>query len=80
MDGRTDLTRLQNDFPRLANEYDALWFKAYTDIEAKEPLLREQLLNWKTAYVEFVKNMAMSNSFLEPPLMSLNRVLMKGQL
>ena len=44
MDGRSDLTKLQHDYPRLANEYGTLSFKAYTDIEEKEPLIREQLL------------------------------------
>lgn len=44
MDGRNDLTRLQNDHPHLANIYGALRSKAYTDVEAMEPVLREQLL------------------------------------
>ena len=43
MDGRSDLAQLQNDYPGLANEYEALRFKAYTDISAKEPIIREQL-------------------------------------
>lgn len=41
IDGRSDLTKLQNGF---ANEYDTLWFKAYTHIEAKEPVILEQLI------------------------------------
>ena len=44
IESRNDLTKLQNDHPRLANEYDALPFKAYTDIEEKEPVIRAQLL------------------------------------
>ncbi len=32
MDSRSDLTLLQRDYPGLANEYDALRFKAYTHI------------------------------------------------
>ena len=44
MDGRSDLTKLQKDHPHLANEYDALRFRAYTDIEEKEPVIRAQLL------------------------------------
>ena len=44
MDSRSDLTKLQNDYPSLANEYEALRFKAYTDIEEKELVIRAQLL------------------------------------
>ena len=44
IDGRNNLADLQEDYPHLANEYDALRFKAYTDIEAKEPVIREQLV------------------------------------
>ena len=44
MDSRSNLTKLQNDYPSLANEYDAFRFKAYTDIEEKEPAIRAQLL------------------------------------
>ena len=44
IDGRNDLADLQNDYPHLANEYDALRYKAYTDIEAEEPVIREQMV------------------------------------
>ena len=43
MDGRSDLTELQKDYSSLANEYDALRFKAYAPIESKELSVREQL-------------------------------------
>ena len=44
MDSRSDLSRLKNDYPYLANEYSALRFKAYADIEEKEPVIRAQLI------------------------------------
>ena len=44
IDSRNDLTKLQNDYPHLANEYDALRFKAYEDVEEIEPVTRAQLL------------------------------------
>ena len=44
IDSRSDLTVLQKDYPSLANEYEALRFKAYTHIEEKQPILRERLL------------------------------------
>lgn len=44
IDSRNDLIKLQNDYPRLADEHDGLRFTVYTDIEAKEPIIRAQLL------------------------------------
>ena len=44
MDSRSHLTELENDHPCLADEYDALRFKAYTDIQEEEPVHRAQLL------------------------------------
>ena len=44
VDGRSGLTKLQHDYPYLANEYAARSIEAYTDIKEKEPLIREQLL------------------------------------
>ncbi len=44
IDSRNDLTKLQNDYPHLANEYDDLRFKAYEDVEEIEPVTRAQLL------------------------------------
>lgn len=41
MDSRSDL---KNDYPLLANKYNTLRFKAYTDIEVKELVIWEQLL------------------------------------
>lgn len=44
IDGRSDLAKLQNDYPSLADKYKQLRFKAFTEIEAKEPAIREQLI------------------------------------
>ena len=44
MDSRNDLNKLQNDYPHLANEYEALRLKAYTDIEENKPVIRALLL------------------------------------
>lgn len=44
MDIRSNLAKLQNDHPGLANEYNSLRFKAYTDIEERGPVIREKLL------------------------------------
>lgn len=44
VNNQSDLSELQKDYLGLANEYKLFWFMAYTDIEAKEPVVLEQLL------------------------------------
>ena len=44
VDGRTDLSKLQHNHPHLANAYEAVRYKAYTDVEEKDPLIRAQLV------------------------------------
>lgn len=88
MDSRSDLTKLQTDYPHLANEYDALRFKAYVDIETKKPVIHEQLLNERREVAirleECLHRIRLKNGYerfsLEPTLKELNRVLMKDQL
>lgn len=44
IDSRNDLTKLQKDYPSLADEYDALRVQAYMSTDKIEPVPREQLL------------------------------------
>lgn len=48
------MSKLQNDYPCLANKYDALPFKAYTDIEEKEPVIRGELLRERREAATFM--------------------------
>lgn len=45
IDGQSDVTNLQDNYPDLAKKYESLWFEAYKDIEAKEPTIWEALHN-----------------------------------
>lgn len=48
------MSKLRNDYPCLANKYDALRFKAYTDIEEKEPVIRAELLRERREAATFL--------------------------
>lgn len=43
MDSRSDLSALKNDYPALAEEYEKLRIKAYTQIEGGTPVFRDKL-------------------------------------
>lgn len=44
MDIWSNLTKLQNDYLGLPNEYNSFQFKVYTNIKEKKPAIQEKLL------------------------------------
>lgn len=88
IDGRSDLTNLQHDDPALANEYDAIRFQVYADIEEEEPVIRQKLLKKRRDAANRLEHclhrirqkVAMSAFSSNQLWMSCNRVLRKGQL